>query len=118
MGQKVNPHGLRAVSYTHLDVYKRQGYVTGIVPQYNMSASAAEEALQVVDAAAEEALDMVSDDMEDYEKALAIHDWLAVYCEYDYEHYLANNVPAVSHTAYGALAQKVAVYKRQIRLYL
>ena len=25
MGQKVNPHGLRAVSYTHLDVYKRQG---------------------------------------------------------------------------------------------
>ena len=24
MGQKVNPHGLRAVSYTHLDVYKRQ----------------------------------------------------------------------------------------------
>lgn len=89
--------------------YTNGGYVTGIVPQYNMSASAAEEALQVVDAAAEEALDMVSDDMEDYEKALAIHDWLAVYCEYDYEHYLANNVPAVSHTAYGALAQKVAV---------
>ena len=30
MGQKVNPHGLRAVSYTHLDVYKRQAHTNTI----------------------------------------------------------------------------------------
>ncbi|MBR1692048.1 MAG: hypothetical protein IJ711_04660 [Lachnospiraceae bacterium] len=62
-----------------------------------------------LDAAVSDALAMVSDDMEDYEKALVIHDWLALYCEYDYDSYLANAVPAVSHTMCGALVNKTGV---------
>lgn len=62
-----------------------------------------------MDAVANEAIAFVSDDLEDYEKALVIHDWLAKYCEYDYENYLNDTIPPKSHTAYGALIDKFAV---------
>ncbi len=84
-------------------------YITAIEPQYIMSASEADAALKQIDAAADEALELISSEMEDYEKALVIHDWLAVYCEYDYESYLASDILKESHTAYGAFVNKTAV---------
>lgn len=45
----------------------------------------------------------------DVEKALLLHDRLAVECEYDYANYLNNKVPTISHTMYGAVVNDVAV---------
>ena len=61
--------------------------------------------------AAEQAAAQVDASMSDLEKALVVHDYLVQNCEYDYERYSANpdSVPAISHTAYGALVEKIAV---------
>ena len=45
----------------------------------------------------------------DVEKALLLHDRLAVWCEYDYANYLKNSIPTESYTAYGVFGKKVAV---------
>ena len=47
--------------------------------------------------------------MSDLEKAIVLHDYLAVNCEYDYENYLANKIPDASYTAYGVLVNRTAV---------
>ncbi len=47
--------------------------------------------------------------LSDVQKALLIHDRLAVWCEYDYENYKNNTIPAVSYTSYGAMVKKIAV---------
>lgn len=58
---------------------------------------------------AQEALSVVTEDMTDVQKAVALHDYLVVNCEYDYENYLNNTIPAESYTAYGALVKGTAV---------
>lgn len=60
-------------------------------------------------AEAKKAMAYVSDDMSDYEKALAVHDYIILNCEYDEENFNANMVPGESHSAYGALVKKIAV---------
>lgn len=55
------------------------------------------------------ALEQIDSSLKPMEKALAVHDYLALNCEYDYERYLQNNVPEISHSAYGALVNRVAV---------
>jgi len=56
-----------------------------------------------------DALACVSDSMSDFEKAAALHDYLAVNTEYDYDNLHAGKVPTVSHNAYGALVNGIAV---------
>lgn len=80
-----------------------------VCPAYLMDEGEAKSISARMNAVANEAAALVSDDMEDYEKALVVHDWLAVYCEYDYENYLAGTIPNESHTGYGALINKAAV---------
>ena len=41
--------------------------------------------------------------LSDTQKALLIHDRLAIRCSYDYENYLDNKLPHVSYTAFGCL---------------
>lgn len=48
-------------------------------------------------------------DMTKYEKVKAVHNWLVRNVKYDYYRYQLGNIPAVSHTAKGALLKKVAV---------
>jgi hypothetical protein len=43
------------------------------------------------------------------EKALLVHDRLAVLCEYDNENLINNTIPKESYTMYGALSKKIAV---------
>ena len=43
------------------------------------------------------------------ERALILHDRLAVWTAYDYENYLNDTVPGISYTGYGALVERVAV---------
>ena len=45
----------------------------------------------------------------DVEKALLLHDRLAVWCEYDYARLQAGTMPNESYTAYGAFSSKLAV---------
>lgn len=56
-----------------------------------------------------EALATVDESMSDLEKAITLHDYLVVNCEYDKENLDANNVPNVSHTIYGVFANRIAV---------
>ncbi len=51
----------------------------------------------------------VNDGMSELEKAVALHEYLVLNCEYDKENLDAGSVPAVSHTAYGTFVNRVAV---------
>ncbi|MDE7253340.1 MAG: InlB B-repeat-containing protein [Acetatifactor sp.] len=59
--------------------------------------------------AAQEALSVVTEDMTDVQKAVALHDYLVVNCEYDYENYRNGTIPAESYTAYGLLVNGTGV---------
>lgn len=62
-----------------------------------------------LEAAAEKAAACAEPGMKPYEKALAVHDYLVLNCKYDDENYMANTIPKVSFTAYGALVNGTAV---------
>ncbi|QHW31838.1 hypothetical protein GZH47_13995 [Paenibacillus rhizovicinus] len=47
--------------------------------------------------------------MTDFEKELAIHDYLVLHIAYDYDNYLKDTVPADSYSAYGSLFLGTAV---------
>lgn len=57
----------------------------------------------------EDALSMIDDTMSDLEKAIILHDYLVVNCEYDKENLDLGTVPDVSHTIYGVFANRMAV---------
>lgn len=96
------------MSYTSVN---GQNIVYAVFPVYLEVDEGAEEAFS---AAVEEALTSVEGLDSELEKAIALHDYLAINCEYDYENLLAQNtgtgaVPARSFTAYGAFVDKIAV---------
>ena len=59
--------------------------------------------------ALDDALSVVDEKMSELEKAIALHDYLAANCGYDYENYLNNSIPVQSYSAYGALVNRLAV---------
>lgn len=59
--------------------------------------------------AADKLIEQIDSSFTDLEKALVIHDQLVLKCEYDYQNYLDNKIPADSYTAYGALVNGTAV---------
>ena len=56
--------------------------------------------------------------LSDVQKALLIHDRLALHCEYDYQNYLNGSIPEDSYTMYGALAKGLAVCQGYSEAYL
>ena len=52
-----------------------------------------------------------NENLDDVEKALLLHDRLALLCEYDYDNYLAGTIPESSYNAYGVLVINDAVCK-------
>lgn len=56
-----------------------------------------------------EALATVDQNMTDLQKAIILHDYLTVNCEYDKENLDKGAVPAVSHSTYGVFANRTAV---------
>ncbi len=87
---------------------------TGMVMTYNVEYTDTEENIRVqkedFDRAVSLALAWTDPAMSDLEKALAVHDYLVLNCEYDYERLTSTGtVPDVSHTAYGALIENIAV---------
>ena len=57
----------------------------------------------------DEALATVDENMTDLQKAIVLHDYLTVNCEYDYENLIKGTVPTVSHSTYGVFANRMAV---------
>lgn len=64
---------------------------------------------------------VITEDMSEVEKELAIHDYIVLNTRYDQDNYIKNTVPRESYTAYGALINGVAVcdgYSRAFKLLL
>lgn len=59
-----------------------------------------------------------NDSLTDVEKALLLHDRLAVWTEYDYSNYLSGSIPEESYTAYGALVKKASVCSGYTKAYI
>lgn len=57
----------------------------------------------------DDALSYVKDGMSDLQKAIVLHDWLAVNCEYDNDNFAAGTIPDVTYTTYGALVNHMTV---------
>ncbi len=102
----------------HINGYSTRYYgfssgnvVASIVPQY---AHTADEYAEMYSEMVKSA-DILVKDIEgnvaltDVEKALLLHDRLAVWCDYDYTYYQTGDDPRNTHTPYGALAERMAV---------
>lgn len=59
--------------------------------------------------AVKKALAVVKPEMSALQKAIALHDYLTVNCEYDKENYDNNEIPDASYTAYGTLVNRTSV---------
>jgi len=64
---------------------------------------------QTLDQAVREALGCVAPGMSEAEVMLALHDYLAQNCSYDYENYMSGTVPDASYSIWGALVEGKAV---------
>lgn len=64
---------------------------------------------QELEIAAEQAVEQAEASMTDVEKALVVHDYLVQNCEYDIDRLNSGTLPDISHTAYGALVNRMAV---------
>lgn len=53
--------------------------------------------------------DMINADMTPMERIKAIHDYIVMYCEYDYVNYVDDTIPLESRIAYGPLNAHIAV---------
>ncbi|MEE1517535.1 MAG: transglutaminase domain-containing protein [Lachnospiraceae bacterium] len=53
--------------------------------------------------------EIITLNMSDFEKALVIHDWIAINVKYDIDNYLKDTIPSSSFSAEGALTTRVAV---------
>lgn len=86
---------------------------SGMVISYTVTYNDTEENITNQKAEFEQAAEKVSEQVEssmsDLEKALTVHDYLVLNCEYDQDRLESNNLPDISHTAYGALVNEMAV---------
>lgn len=62
-----------------------------------------------VDKAIEDVLSVVTDEMTDVEKALAVHDYLVYYAEYDYDNLVNGTIPPESYKSAGLLINGTGV---------
>lgn len=86
---------------------------TNMVISYSVLYTDTEENIKAqkadFDRAVKKALNWVDSSMTSEEKALAVHDYLVLECEYDKERLDNGTLPDISHSAYGALVNKIAV---------
>lgn len=89
----------------------QHGIITKLIFSYNYTALQYSEMYADCVESADKILNGIKGNSKlgDVEKALLIHDRLAVLCEYDSENLAMNTVPAESFSMYGALVSKVAV---------
>ncbi len=87
------------------------GYIKTLAPSYRFTASDYKTMMSDFYKGANTLLKGIkgNNSLSDVEKALLLHDRLAVWCEYDYANLQAQTLPEASYTAYGVFAKKTAV---------
>lgn len=93
--------------------YNSSGNITKLVFAENYTKEDYTVMLEEMQVSAKKLLVGVKDNenLNDVEKALILHDRLALLCEYDYDNYLAGTIPESSYNAYGVLVLNDAVCK-------
>ncbi len=61
--------------------------------------------------------DLINSNLTDLEKALLLHDRIALHCEYDYDNYVNGTIPDDSYNMYGALVNKISVCQGYAKSY-
>ncbi len=88
-------------------------YSGGYIISYSVKYQIPKEDIPQYEEALEEEVDLavaqIDPSLSDLEKALAVHDYLALHCEYDFDRLNSGTLPSISHTAYGALVNRMAV---------
>lgn len=91
----------------------RYSYSGGYIVRYSIAYRMPKEEIPALQEELEEEVDaavaQIDGSLGDAEKALAVHDYLALHCEYDTDRLNNGTLPAVSHSAYGALVNRMAV---------
>ena len=109
--QILNSHS--GLFYVERNVSYSYSPATNLIFSYNVkylgTKNEVEQQKLQLEAAASRAVAQTEASMSDLEKALAVHDYLIQNCEYDYDRLNNGSLPQVSHTAYGALVNKMAV---------
>lgn len=95
-------------------------YIETIYVTYNCSAEEYRSMYAEFSAAADKLLAGIEGNnaLSDAEKALLLHDRLAVWNEYDYKNLLSGTVPKESYTAYGALVNRTSVCDGYTKAYM
>ncbi len=96
------------------------GYVVSIIPEYRYTADEYEIMYNDCLDSAQELLSGIKDNdkLSDVQKALLLHDRIAVLCEYDYKNLQQNTIPYESYTMYGVLVNETAVCQGYAETYL
>ncbi|MEY8390127.1 transglutaminase domain-containing protein [Lachnospiraceae bacterium 45-W7] len=89
--------------------YNEQSLVQSYHVSYLGTPEEIDQQRQELEAAADQAAAQAEASMTDLEKALVVHDYLVQNCEYDYDRLNNGQLPDISHTAYGALVNRMAV---------
>ncbi len=86
-------------------------YETGLLTEiwFAIAEGAGKAHALAIDEEISEILSYVSDGMSEQEKALAVHDYIVSYYEYDYENYKAGTSSAYSHRSGGLIKHGTAV---------
>lgn len=94
-----------------LGIGQSGGYITYIYASYSCTAEEYAAMFTEFKNGAEKLLKGIqnNNNLTDVEKALLLHDRLALWCEYDYERLQAGTMPDESYDAYGVFAKKTAV---------
>lgn len=71
--------------------YSNDGYITTIIPSYKMTADEVSEAQRYIDAELNNIAARLTSDMTDFEKVLAVHDYIIDNYTYDVRVYYGNN---------------------------
>ncbi len=85
------------------------GYILSYTVRYRMEKGEIPRCREELEREADLAAAQADYSLSDVEKALAVHDYLALHCEYDLDRLNSNSLPAISHSAYGALVNRMAV---------
>lgn len=100
----VNDHPDLYYVRTGYSVSSSGGIVTRISPMYIDGLDDA-----AFQAGVRDALSVVRDDMTNLEKAVVLHDYLVINCEYDYDRLNQGTIPKTSYSSYGVLVDGIAV---------
>ena len=78
--------------------------------QYDRDIDELKELRSKADQKADAVIDsIITDSMSDHDKVKAIHDYIILNCEYDFDNYLLGSIPSESRMAYGVLCERKAV---------